>query len=60
MKWEIVGKYGRRCGPYSVGKIYLEGCTLYELWHLEKLIKTCNSFEECNEFAENHRKEHGR
>jgi hypothetical protein len=64
MKWQkhgsCGGKYGRISGNYSIGKVFWEGATLYELWHNNTLIKTCESFEDADEFATNHEKEHGR
>lgn len=59
MKWSRVGKYGMRSGNYSVGKVFLDGASLYELWFNNDLIKTCNDFDECKAFAEQHRRNHG-
>ncbi len=40
------------CGTYRCGKVYIEGCTLYELWRGERLIATCNDFAEVMGAAE--------
>lgn len=57
MKWVSVGKTGKQSGEYRVGKFGAdEGalCTLYRIWFRDDLLKTCNSFDECKEVAEEH------
>jgi hypothetical protein len=54
MKWERVGAYGMRSGEYRVCKAFLDGCTLYGLYHLDALLCWCNDFDECKELAEAH------
>ena len=56
MDWIRVGKYGMKCGPYSVGKVFLDGCTLYQVWFNNDNIKTCNDFAECNQVVAEHAK----
>jgi hypothetical protein len=53
-KWERVGAYGMRAGSYAVAKVYVDGCTLYELRHGDTLLKTCNDFAECQQVAAEH------
>lgn len=54
MKWERVNSHGMQSGEYRVGKVFLDGCTLYQLWYRYELIKTCNDFDECKEEAKKH------
>lgn len=43
--------------PFRVGKFFLDGCTLYGLWFNDEHLGYFNSFEECQEEAERHRKD---
>lgn len=54
LTWRRVGSHGMasECGTYRCGKVYIEGCTLYELWRGERLIATCNDFAEVMGAAE--------
>ncbi len=44
MTWKVViengqpSKYAIRRGNQIIAKVYLDGCTLYELWHGEQRI----------------------
>jgi len=55
MHWTPVGKYGKRCGLYTVGKFFLDGSTLYLLSYGDEKIKYCEDFDECKEAADAHR-----
>lgn len=54
MIWQRVGLYGMVSDQYAVAKVYLDGCTLYELRYGDELLKTCNDFAECKAVALEH------
>jgi hypothetical protein len=54
--WKRVGKYGMENGEYRVGKVFLDGCTLYQLWHKFDLIATCEDFDDCKNAQKRHQK----
>lgn len=56
LNWIRSSKYGMKtdCGRYHCGKVYLDGCTLYELWFGNIKLKTANDFEECRDAADLH------
>lgn len=57
MKWQRVGTHGMQSGDYRVAKNYLDGCTLYQVFYREELLKWCNDFNECREVVEKHERE---
>jgi len=52
--WQRHGEVGMVSEPFRVGKFFLDGCTLYGLWHEKELLGYFNSFEEFQEAAEKH------
>lgn len=56
MIWVKVGTHGMQSGDYRVAKNYIDGCTLYQVFFKDELLKHCNDFDECKEVANNHAK----
>ena len=54
LKWQRVGEYGMQSGEYRVAKTFVDGCTLYQLFFGNELLKWCGDFDECREVAESH------
>lgn len=52
MNWERKGKYAIQRGNQIICKCYLDGCTLYVLWHGEKNMGHFNDANEAKEKAE--------
>ena len=56
MNWQRKGDTGMISGNYRVGKFFLDGCSLYGLWHGDDLIGYFNDFDEAKQAAESHAK----
>ena len=56
MKWQRVSSHGMQSGEYRVAKDFIDGCSLYVLYHNHELIKVCNDFDECKQLAKEHSK----
>lgn len=54
MIWQRSSEVGMISLPYRVGKFFLDGATLYGLWHNDERLGYFNSFEDCQEAAEKH------
>lgn len=54
LSWERVSSHGMQAGSYRVGKVFLDGCTLYELFHDWTLLKICADFHQAQEIAQQH------
>jgi hypothetical protein len=54
--WQRHGAMGMISLPYRVGKFFIDGCTLYGLWHNDDHLGYFNDFDECQQKAEEHAK----
>ena len=54
MKWQRKGDYGMVSEPYRVAKDFVDGCTIYVLYHDYAVLGWFNDFEECQQKAEEH------
>ena len=54
MNWQRSGEVGQVSEPYSISKVFDDGCTLYLLKCDDVVISYHNDFEEAQEAAENH------
>lgn len=52
MTWRKVSDYAITNGPQSIAKVYVDGCTLYELWNGEAYGGHFNDANEAKEAAE--------
>lgn len=50
--WKKVSKYALVRGNQSIAKVYVMGCTLYELWNGDERIGSFNDAEEAKEEAD--------
>ena len=50
--WKQVSKYALVRGNQSIAKVYVDGCTLYELWIGDKRIGHFNDANEAKARAE--------
>lgn len=58
-RWvEVSPGYGWVCEPYRVGKVYLDGCSLFEVWHEHRRIGTTDDFAAARALARKHHDEH--
>lgn len=46
-KWKRVDQYAMQSGEWTVGKNYLDGCTLYTVARDGKILAYLNDFDEC-------------
>lgn len=56
-EWTKVSKYALVRGNQSISKVYVMGCTLYELWIGDKRIGSYNDADEAKEAADAETKE---
>lgn len=50
--WERKGKYAIQRGKQTICKCYLDGCTLYVLWHGDENMGHFNDADEAKKKAE--------
>lgn len=52
--WERVSQYAMKSGEYRCAKVFIDGCTMYVLYHPDKLLKHCECFSEAQVVAAEH------
>lgn len=56
LNWVRVGQFGMQADSYRCGKVFLDGATLYQVWHDYTLLKTCADWDQAQKVAEAHRR----
>lgn len=53
-RWVPAGEYGWKCGDYAIGKVFVDGCTLFEVWYQKELIASVDDFDDARAAARTH------
>jgi len=52
--WKPIDRYAMRSEPWTVCKVFLDGCSLYLVWKdgINRPLAHLNSFEDCKEWID--------
>ena len=54
MIWNRSGECGMISPPYRCGKFFIDGCSMYGLWHEDEHLGYFECFEDAQQAAEKH------